>query len=83
MTTCPAAPFPQIALPEPTRHRRTVFHTKLDEYDDDRENAAFVLDAPDGSADRARPDFDDARWEEVSLPHTARIESLAAAGALT
>ena len=34
------------------------------------------LDAADGSADRARPDFDDAGWEEVSLPHTARIESL-------
>ncbi|MFI0528159.1 MAG: glycosidase, partial [Ilumatobacteraceae bacterium] len=52
-----AAPFPVIALPEPARHRRAVFHAKLDEYDDDRENAAFVLDAlPDR--------FDDAQLAE-------------------
>ena len=57
VTIDPAAPFPQIALPEPTRHRRAVFHAKLDEYDDDRENAAFVLDAlPDR--------FDDAQLAE-------------------
>jgi hypothetical protein len=57
VTIDPAAPFPQIALPEPARHRRAVFHAKLDEYDDDRENAAFVLDAlPDR--------FDDAQLAE-------------------
>lgn len=39
-----AAPFPVIGLAAPAANRRSVFHAKLGEHDDDRENAAFVLD---------------------------------------
>lgn len=40
----PTAPFPVITDTMPSLYRRSVFHAKLDEHDDDRENAAFVLD---------------------------------------
>ncbi|MEQ1701651.1 MAG: glycoside hydrolase family 130 protein [Ilumatobacteraceae bacterium] len=40
----PPASFPVITNAEPSLHRRSVFHAKLDEHDDDRENASFVLD---------------------------------------
>lgn len=39
-----ADPFPVIAVTSPSMHRRSVFHAKLGEHDDDRENAALVLD---------------------------------------
>ena len=39
-----AEPFPMIGLAVPAPNRRAVLHAKLDERDDDRENAAFVLD---------------------------------------
>ena len=40
----PTAQFPVITEAEPSLYRRSVFHAKLDEHDDDRENASFVLD---------------------------------------
>lgn len=40
----PASNFPVITTAQPALHRRSVFHAKLDEDDDDRENASFVLD---------------------------------------
>lgn len=43
------------------------------------------LASPDTSSAPARPGFDDAAWETVSLPHTAHVESLVtgAPGSLT
>jgi len=38
------APFPMMGVGTPAPHDRAVFHAKLAEIDDDRENAAFVLD---------------------------------------
>ena len=40
----PAGPFPQTASATPGLNHRDVFHAKLAELGDDRENAAFVLD---------------------------------------
>ncbi len=60
----PTAPFPVIATCEPSLHRRSVFHAKLDEHDDDRENASFVLDP-------LPEQFDDSQLG-------ARLDSLAA-----
>jgi predicted GH43/DUF377 family glycosyl hydrolase len=60
-------PFPRVGTATPAQHHRSVFHAKLAEIDDDRENAAVVLDA---MAER----FDDT---ELALS----IENLAADGA--
>jgi predicted GH43/DUF377 family glycosyl hydrolase len=60
-------PFPRLGTTTPAPHHRSVFHVKLAEIDDDRENAAVVLNA---MQDR----FDDT---ELALS----IESLAADGA--
>jgi len=40
-----AAPYPTAGDVTPALHDRAVFHAKLAEIDDDRENAAFVLDS--------------------------------------
>ncbi len=58
------APFPVIALAQPTLHHCSVFHAKLAELDDDRGNAAFVLDPLA------------ARFDDVQL--TERIDALSA-----
>ena len=60
-------PFPRLGSTMPTLHHRSVFHAKLAEVDDDRENAALVLDAMS------------ARFDDLELD--LRIESLAAEGA--
>ncbi len=60
-------PFPETAQATPGHHDRSVFHAKLAEIDDDRENAAFVLDA-------MPPRFDDDALDE-------RIGQLEADGA--
>ena len=56
--------FPRTVDPTPCKHHRSVFHAKLAEVDDDRENAALVLDLLPTL-------FDDAALE-------AQIEGLAA-----
>ena len=40
----PPGPFPRTGTAGPGLHHRSVFHLKLAEMDDDRENAAHVLD---------------------------------------
>lgn len=57
-------PFPAAGSGSPGIHHRAVLHAKLADLDDDRENAAFVLDP-------LPPLFDDAELD-------ARLESLAA-----
>lgn len=57
-------PFPRLGTTTPALHHRSVFHAKLAEVDDDRENAALVLDTMSTR-------FDDAELDR-------RIESLAA-----
>jgi predicted GH43/DUF377 family glycosyl hydrolase len=57
-------PFPITAPATPELHHQSVFHAKLVELDDDRENAAFVLDA-------LPQRFDDAQLE-------LRLEGLSA-----
>jgi predicted GH43/DUF377 family glycosyl hydrolase len=59
--------FPRTAAALPSQHHRSVFHTRLAQLDDDRENAAFVLDS-------LAPQFDD---DELA----AGIAGLAADGA--
>jgi predicted GH43/DUF377 family glycosyl hydrolase len=44
VTLDPAAPFAQTASAAPGLNHRAVIHAKLAELDDDRENAAYVLD---------------------------------------
>jgi predicted GH43/DUF377 family glycosyl hydrolase len=56
VTIDPPGPYPVIADPTPGRHDRAVFHAKLAELDDDRENAAFVLDPLPSAFDDAALD---------------------------
>ncbi len=53
VTLDPADPFPVLATTSPSMHRRSVFHAKLGEHDDDRENAALVLDSLSDTFDDA------------------------------
>ena len=64
VTVDPPGPFPKIEPATAGLHSKAVFHAKLAELDDDRENAAFVLDP-------LAPQFTDAELD-------ARIEILAA-----
>jgi predicted GH43/DUF377 family glycosyl hydrolase len=57
-------PFPETAAASPGLHRKSVWHAKLAERNDDGENAAFVLQ-----------DLDDI-FDDASL--TARLEALSA-----
>lgn len=45
VTLDPPGPFPGTAPATPGLNHRAVFHAKLAEVDDDRENAAYVLDS--------------------------------------
>ena len=45
VTVEPAAPFPHTGTTTAGRNRRSVLHAKLGALDDDRENAAYVLDS--------------------------------------
>ncbi|MCU1503639.1 MAG: glycosidase, -protein [Ilumatobacteraceae bacterium] len=67
VTIDPPGAYPETAGARPGHHHRAVFHAKLAELGDDRENAAYVLD-------RVPDVFDDADLERA-------IDSLAADGA--
>ncbi|MCU1391608.1 MAG: glycosidase [Ilumatobacteraceae bacterium] len=69
VTIDPPGPFPHTALPTAGLHQRSVLHAKLGQLDDDRGNAAFVLD-------RLPEQFDDAelnaRIERLDLDRATR-----------